>query len=195
MATLQRYSGTSVSSSSADLDSMIAHLTAANAAGCGDGENIFFMAAAPYPLLMGLNWQINRKFSELFQASFDNNQLFHLRFENEQDYYDLPSALVRCGFAGEPPTDAGSLPQVYMALFESGFGGAEKAISVGNGDSLVAFGGTTTEPAHIRGLIGGTGILLGTSGTDITIEALTPQIATLGQGLPLMDPSSASRNI
>ena len=195
MATLQRYDGTSVSFSGADLDSMIAHLTAANAAGCGNGENIFFMAAAPYLLLMDLNWQINRKFSELFQASFDINQLFHLRFDNEQDYYDLPAALVRCGYAGEPPADASGLPSVYMTLYDSGLGGADKAISVGTGDSLVSFGGTMTEPAHIKGLIGGSGVLLGTSDTDITIEALVPQFTTLGSGLPLIDPSSSSQNM
>ena len=61
MATLQRADGTSVAYAGADLDSIIAHLTAANAAGSGNGENIFFMSAAPDLLIMDLNWQINRR--------------------------------------------------------------------------------------------------------------------------------------
>ena len=116
MATLQRYDGTSVDYSDADLDSSIAHLTAANVSGTGTGDNVFFMAAAPSLLIMDLNWQINRRFSELFQASNNVNQLFNLQFENDQDYYNLPQALAKCGYAGVLPQNASDLPSVYMVL-------------------------------------------------------------------------------
>ena len=116
MATLQRYDGTSVDYSDADLDSVIANLTAANVSGAGTGDNVFFMAAAPSLLIMDLNWQINRRFSELFQASNNVNQLFNLQFENDQDYYNLPQALVKCGYAGVLPQNASDLPSVYMVL-------------------------------------------------------------------------------
>ena len=113
---------------------------------------------------MDLNWQINRRFSELFQASTNMNLLFFLQFENDQDYYDLPEALVKCGYAGVLPQSAADLPSVYMAPYESGLVGANKAINIGSGDSLVGFAGTVTEPAQIKGLEAGPGILLSDTG-------------------------------
>ena len=125
MATLQRYDGTSVAYADPDLDSIIAHLIAANASGTGTGDNVFFTCAPPSLLIMDLNWQINRRFSELFQASPNMNQLFFLQFENDHDYYNL-EALVKCGYAGVLPQDAADLPSVYMALYESGLVGANR---------------------------------------------------------------------
>ena len=106
MATLQRYDGTSVAYADSDLDSLIAHRIAGNASGTGNGDNVYFMCAPTSLLIMDLNWQINRRFSELFQASANMNQLFYLQFENDHDYYNLPEALVKCGYAGVLPQDA-----------------------------------------------------------------------------------------
>ena len=195
MATLQRCDGTSVVYADSDLDSLIAHLIAGNASGTGNGDNVYFMCSPPSLLIMDLNWQINRRFSELFQASTNMNLLFYLQFENDHDYYDLPEALVKCGYAGVLPRDAMDLPIVYMALYESGLVGANKAISIGSGDSLVGFAGTVTEPAQIKGLIGGSGVLLSASATDITIEAQSLLFSSLGAGTPILDPSSTISNI
>ena len=195
MATLQRYDGTSVVHADSDLDSIIAHLVAANASGTGNGDDVFFMCSPPSLLIMDLNWQINRRFSELFQASTNMNQLFFLQFENDQDYYDLPDALAKCGYAGVLPQSAADLPSVYMALYESGLVGASKAINVGSGDSLVAFGGTITEPAQIKGLQAGPGVLLSDTGTDINIAAQPPTFSSLGAGTPILDYSSTPSHI
>ena len=190
MATLQRYDGTSVAYADSDLDSIIAHLVAANASGRGNGDNVFFMCSPPSLLIVDLNWQINRRFSELFQASANVNLMFYLQFENDQDYYDLPDAFVKCGYAGVLPQTAADLPSVCVALYESGLVGASKSIAIGSGGSLVEFGGAITEPAQIKGLLAGPGVILSDTGTDINITAQPPSVSALGGGTPILDYST-----
>ena len=181
--------------SDSDLESIIAHLMAANASGTGNGDNVYFMCAAPSLLIMDLNWQINRRFSELFQASANMNQLFFLQFENDHDYYNLPDALAKCGYAGVLPQEAADLPSVYMAYYDSGLEGGNKAISIGTSESLVAFAGTITEPGHIKGLMAGPGVLLSDTGTDINIAAQPPSVSSLGAGTQILDPRSSPSQI
>jgi hypothetical protein len=99
--------------------------------------------------------------------------------------------LLACGYAGEVPVTSADLSNIFMALYQSSSGGADsKVLSDATGSSLVASSGSQALPAHLKGLIGGQGILLSESETDITITANATPIATIGSGLALIDPTS-----
>jgi hypothetical protein len=78
-----------------------------------------------------------------------------------------------------------------MAMYQSTSGGADsKVLSVATGSSLVATRGNSGTPATLKGMLGGQGILLSESGTDITITSNSVPITSVGSGLSLIDPSS-----
>jgi hypothetical protein len=193
MATLlRRYDGTTTTYAAADMELLLAHLLSANSAGCSDGS-VFFWAASPYLVLADLAFQVNRRLSELFEAQADPTNPFGLAFSADGQYYTLGEALLACGYAGEVPQTVSDLSALFMAVYQSASGGADsKVLSDATGSSLVATSGSISLPAHLKGLIGGQGVLLSESDTDITITANATSIATIGTGVPLIDPTSTA---
>ena len=50
---------------------MLAHLAAAESAGCENNEDIVFMASSPFLLIIDLRWTVNRRLAESFQLQED----------------------------------------------------------------------------------------------------------------------------
>ena len=169
MTTLSRNDGIIATWTADELELMLAHLIAAESAGCENNEDIFFMASSPFLLIIDLRWTVNRRLAEGFQLQEDRALPFNIRLVSSQRCYNLSEALFASGYSGPVVTD---LSVVYMALYESGTQTGTYAQNVGVGAPLVKSEGFGENPAEIRSLVAGNGIQLTDTYTEIVIKAL-----------------------
>ena len=169
MAILTRKDGSVATWTSAELELMLAHLAAAESAGCENNEDIFFMASSPFLLIIDLRWTVKRRLAESFQLQEDRALPFNIRLVSSQRCYNLSEALFASGYSGPVVTD---LSVVYMALYESNTQTGTYAQNVGVGASLVKNEGFGENPAEIKSLVANNGIQLTETDSEIVIKAL-----------------------
>ena len=94
---LKRADGSLVTYSSAECETLLAHLEAANQAGSAqttsNGSEIFFWAVSPYLLIADLGWHVGRRMSEMFVIAVDRDMPLELRFQSDEAYVDVETAL------------------------------------------------------------------------------------------------------
>ena len=152
---LQRWGNQSpISYSTAELDRILAHLTAASTQSTLGYDDVWFAAASPFLLIVDVRWSVNRRLSELFEIAIDRTKPFNLRFVSDEAVLDLTDAMYACGYTGSALLNLPQLAGVYMAIYRSQSGAGDYATNVGRGIQLVAEGGGDNQAARIRSLRG-----------------------------------------
>ena len=152
---LQRWGSQSpVGYSTAELDQILAHLSAASTQSTLGYDDVWFAAASPFLLIVDVRWSVNRRLSELFEIAVDRTKPFNLRFVSDEAILDLADALYACGYTGSRVLNPPQLAGVYMTIYRSQSGTGDYATNVGTGIQLVADGGGDTQAARIRTLRG-----------------------------------------
>jgi len=154
---LKRVDGSVASYSAAECERILGHLAASGVAGTAqttsNGSEIFFWAASPYLLIADLGWQVGRRMSEMFVVAVDVDQPLGLRFQSDEGYYDLQTALQMAGWSGGGVLDPiALLEQVHMTMYRSPLDLGQYATNAGteeDGVPLVVFGGVNNRPAEI----------------------------------------------
>ena len=157
--------------STADLDQILAHLSAASTQSTLGYDDVWFAAASPFLLIVDVRWSVNRRLSELFEIAIDRTKPFNLRFVSDEAVLDLTEAMYACGYTGGTLLNPPQLAGVYMALCRSQSGAGDYATNVGTGIQLVAAGGDTQE-ARIRSLkgLGAAQVNLSTTGDSVELS-------------------------
>ena len=195
---LQRWgSQTPVQYSEAELDLILAHLSAASTQSTLGYDDVWFAAASPFLLIVDVRWSVNRRLSELFEIAMDRTKPFNLRFVSDESAMDLTEAMTACGYIGGPLLNTPQLAGVYMTLYRSQTGLGDYATNVGGGVQLVADGGGDAQPARIRTISGGDGVqvALNSTGDSIVLTAPLPppafSLQSVSDGIPLLADTSS----
>ena len=75
--------------STADLDQILAHLSAASTQSTLGYDDVWFAAASPFLLIVDVRWSVNRRLSELFEIAVDRTKPFNLRFVSDDAVLNL----------------------------------------------------------------------------------------------------------